>query len=197
MCLVFSGINNYSDFFLKNHHYVISIQFIFDYFVLESEHCQNMKTNILFTLLAILTFCSCGEEDPLYTVPRSAVYFVLNTSVQDKELSGGGGTKTFTTGRLATDRMGFGGLLVVNSGMLSDGGLPILYAYDLACPKEDKRNITVKPDKSGVSATCPSCKSEFSIILGTGHVMSGPSTEPLQRYRISATNAYGEYRVIN
>lgn len=156
-----------------------------------------MKKSIFLIFFGISTFFSCGEEDPLYTVPRSAVYFVLNTSVQDKELSGGGGTKSFTSARLATDRMGFGGLLIVNSGMLSDGGFPILYAYDLACPKEDTRNIVVKPDKSGVSATCPSCKTEYSIILGTGHVMSGPSTEPLQRYRINATNAYGAYRVTN
>lgn len=152
---------------------------------------------IIFLIFSTLFFISCGDENPRYTVPRSPVYFLINISLQDKDLNAGGGFKKFTAARLSKEQVGFGGLFVVNSGLLSDAGLPILYAYDLACPKEDSREFKVEPQTGGVTAICKNCKSEYSILLGTGHVMSGPSKEPLQQYRVVATNSHGEYRITN
>lgn len=113
--------------------------------------------------------------------------------MQDKELNAAGGSyKTFTTPRLDKEQLGFGGLLVVHGDVEGT-----LYAYDLACPKEDSRSSLVVPQPGGVTAICPTCKTHYSILLGTGHVMSGPSEEPLQRYRAIAEGAYGQYRIRN
>lgn len=152
-----------------------------------------MKKNLIISLLLVLPFFSCGDEEPRYSVPRSNVYFIVNINIQDKELNAPGGSyKTFTKPRLAKEEVGFGGLLVVHGDVEGT-----LYAYDLACPKEDSRSSLIVPQKGGVTAICPTCKSEYSIMLGTGHVISGPSEEPLQRYRVFADGNNGQFRIVN
>lgn len=152
-----------------------------------------MNKNIILLFIILLAFSSCGDENPRYTIPRSPVYFLVNINLQDPELSAAGGSyKTFTRPRLDKEQVGFGGLLIVHGDIEGT-----LYAYDLACPKEDSKSALIQPQKGGVTAICPTCKSEYSILLGTGHVMSGPAKEPLQRYRVIPEGSRGQYRIRN
>ena len=69
-----------------------------------------------------------------------------------------------------------------------------LYAFDLCCPHEGKRDIRLTVD--GFFATCGNCGSSFEIGNGTGYVNKGPSKQPLKRYNVYGS--YGElYRVGN
>lgn len=156
---------------------------------------QNIvKLSLLWVVL--MMFASCGKEELKYTLPRMAVNYQINITLQDKELNGGGGVKSFTQPRLSTDRLGFGGLFVVNSGLFS-GDIPILYAFDLACPHEASSSVKVTPDAGGVTAKCNTCKSVYEILNGSGLCISGPSEKRLQRYNVAIMNANGGFRVVN
>jgi len=145
---------------------------------------------ILFLLLFASIAFSCGKD--YYTsIPDFTVNIGLNLATMDYELNAQLAYKEFTKPRLASDRLGFGGVLVIN-GM---GDNPVnLFAYDLACPVESQRDIRVVPDKSGITATCPKCGAVFTIATGTGAPQSGTKYY-LKSYRVTG---YGtQYTIIN
>lgn len=133
-------------------------------------------------LLLLLCGFSCSEESPRFTVPVSPVNFRVDIGGVDYQLNGALSYKTFTAkdARTQLDRMGYGGLLLVRNHEASG-----LFAYDLSCPYEDQRNITVTPTEDG-KAVCASCRSVFVTMYGLGSVESGPGKEPLQRYSVIA-----------
>lgn len=94
---------------------------------------------------------------------------------------------TFTQGRLLTDRVGYGGILVVT-------GLDANYhAFDLACPVECRRDIKVSVD--GMYAVCPKCGEQYEIFYGIGNPTKGISHEALRRYTCVVYN--GVLRIRN
>ncbi len=89
-------------------------------------------------------------------------------------------TMIFTQPRLMTDRMGYGGL-IVTTGMDAQ-----YHAYDLACPKECRRDVQVEID--GIYADCPKCGEKYEICYGIGNPTQGISREPLKRYTTHYSN---------
>ena len=134
-------------------------------------------------LLAVLLVCfSLSCEDEIYSpIPYAQVYIELDLDFEDSDLMAKSTYKTFTQPRKGIDRLGFGGILVINGFGIN---IVDLYAYDLACPIEANRNIKVKPDMDNGKATCPECKSIYNITNGTGRPESG-TKHGLKCYRVS------------
>jgi len=150
---------------------------------------------ILSLLLFICIALSCNKE--YYTsIPDYPVNLELSLNGLDYNLNANLAYKVFPFDqpRLAKDRLGFGGILVIN-GFSADGNPVNLYAYDLGCPVEAQRTVQVVPDKSGGTATCPKCGAVFTIATGTGAPQSGTKYY-LKSYRI-VNNGNGIYTVIN
>jgi len=144
---------------------------------------------ILFLLLFASIAFSC-EKEYYTTIPNYPAYLELNLADMS-ELNASLAYKTFTTPRLAIDKLGFGGILVIN-GMGEN--VVNLYAYDLACPVEAQRGVRVVPDATGITATCPKCGAVFTIATGTGVPKSGTKYY-LKSYRVVANGM--QYTVIN
>lgn len=141
-----------------------------------------MKRFLSATFLFILIL-SCVDDTPRLTIPYAPVNFTVEPEGQDYTLREGMSYKVFTEPRRDTDRLGYAGLLVV-----ADATGRNLFAYDLCCPYEDKKNIRVIPRADG-KAECPGCNSVFVTMFGYsgfgfGTPEKGPSKEPLQSYRV-------------
>lgn len=139
----------------------------------------------------VLIGCAClvlsCEEEYVSTIPIAPVNIKLNLNTEDSDLIPLLATKSFTQPRIATDRIGFGGVLVIQ-------GDTQLYAYDLACPVEANRNIKVIPNDVG-QATCPHCKSVYDLAYGSGMPHSGTKLF-LKSYPVIATG-YLIYQISN
>jgi len=155
-----------------------------------------MKKIISATVViwAILSFQSCGKEELDYTIPRERVSFQVNLNSLDNILNSVGGYQTYTKPRLSNEYVGYAGLLVYSYSIDMDG-VPLLVAYDLCCPYEDQRSVTVSPNAEG-KAVCAKCKSVYD--MNTGRPLSGPSQERLQPYYVNRQNPYnGVFTVQN
>lgn len=134
---------------------------------------------IFFVFILIFIAFSC--EDEIYNpIPNALVNLNLDLAYEDSSLYDNPlAYKTFINKRYATDKIGYGGILVINAGYGNT-----LYAYDLACPVEISPTIRVIPNDVG-EAHCPQCGSKFCISDGTGRPISGKSKHTLKRYRVS------------
>ena len=134
---------------------------------------------VFFLLFFVFVAFSC-EKEYYTTIPKFPVNLKLNLDDM-KDLNAGLSCKIFTKPRLDSDRLGYGGILVING-----GDYPInLFAYDLACPVEAQPNIRVTPDakNSNITATCAKCGAVFSIASGYGNPQSG-TRYSLRRYNV-------------
>lgn len=142
-----------------------------------------MKRLSLFVfLLAFLASCNktqLNEESP---VPKYAVNFSVNYLIYAPILETQGGYYAVTEPMEYGQYLGYSGLVIFH------GFDDRLYAYDLCCPNECKREIRIEPSAVGV-ATCPECGSEYDIGFGTGRPTKGPSTKILRRYTVSMTGS--------
>ncbi len=155
---------------------------------------------VVATFFAGLVLSACSHLEDKRT-PPAAVWIAFNTE-QDWNTYGTPSAldhKTFIKGVLngglpqtATMQTGFGGVLLVGDIL----GNPI--AYEMACPVENKKDVTIKVDNDINDAYCPKCKSRYSIYSNYGIPTSGKALEynyGLTKYSvISGPN--GEYRVI-
>ncbi len=150
-----------------------------------------MRKLLLIAIFACLAF-SC--EDEIYSnIPWAPVDLKLNLNGDDSSLNGSLSYKAFTQPRLATDKIGYGGILVINAFGTNTLNLR---AYDLSCPVEAAREIIIKPDESGMNATCPKCGAVYNI-ASSGSPISG-SKYPLKQYNVSMTSGIsGSYIVTN
>ncbi len=139
-----------------------------------------MTKNISYIILLLILSTSCGQEEVSY-IYNSQVHFTVDMRGQDHSLNAPMQAKAFPSPRLASDRMGYGGILVVCSASHITGTIYHLYAYDLACTHERNPNIKVIPDNEG-KAKCPECGTVYDIFNGVGNVLSGPSKTNLQTY---------------
>jgi hypothetical protein len=152
-------------------------------------HVKSFKT---FFLFLILLFAFACEEELYSPVPNMRVNLTIDLSLQDADLIPALATKTFTKQRLEMDRIGFGGILVING--YSAGGETNLFAYDLACPVEANSSVRVIPDDVG-KAKCPECEAVYSIAYGMGTPES-KSKYPLKSYTVKKTGEK-KYNVLN
>jgi len=154
---------------------------------------------MLFLFLLFIIF-SCKDE--IYsTIPNAPVSYKLNLNFYDSQLNAGTGAYlVITQQRLATDRLGYGGLLIVNG--VGENTVN-LFAYDLVCPVEANRTALIVPQNTGqtgiptaITAKCPVCGAVYNIIDGYGTPQSG-SKFYLKTYRVMQTGNAGEYLVTN
>ncbi|GHT11919.1 hypothetical protein FACS189415_0100 [Bacteroidia bacterium] len=159
-----------------------------------------MKKILSLIVFVCLAF-SCDET--IYsTIPYAPVNLLLNLDFADNKLNANLAYEEVTQARIASDRIGFGGILVIN-GM---GVEPLnLFAYDLACPVEAQRNIKIKPDNTSapgaeipmaMTATCPKCGAVYNIVNGYGTPQSGTKLF-LKTYKVVSESGGRQYRVIN
>ena len=150
--------------------------------------CRKILTISLLLCLSI----SC-DEHITSTIPNAPVSLNLDLAGMDNSLNGSLSYKEFTTPRVATDRLGYGGLLVING--LGEYRLNLL-AYDLACPNEAQANIKIKPDDTGLTAKCPQCGAVYQI--ATGGAPKEGSKFWLRRYNVVAVSGSDtRFRVMN
>jgi hypothetical protein len=155
-------------------------------------------TRIIISILLVFVAFSCKEE--IYsTIPNAPVSYRLSLNFQDQSLNAGvGAYLRITQERFETDRLGFGGLLIVNG----VGNETVnLYAYDLACPVEANRSVLIVPENTSpsgaptaITAKCPQCGAVYNIIDGYGTPQSG-SKYYLRTYHVIKTGYNGEYVV--
>jgi hypothetical protein len=154
---------------------------------------------ILFFLLFTIIALSC-EKQYYTSIPDFPVNIELRLENQDYNLNTNLAYVVVTQQRFPRDRLGFGGILVIN-GMGEN--IINLYAYDLACPEEVQRNVRVVPNNlsssntatpTAITATCPKCGAVFNIATGTGAPQSG-SKYFLKSYRVIGNGM--QYTVTN
>ena len=144
-------------------------------------------------LVIICLFLAC--DHPLISpVPSAPVYLEIHLDYTDSDLIPALAAKSFTKPRLATERLGFGGVLVVNG--YGSNGASCLFAYDLACPNEVNKNVIIIPDDEG-KARCPRCGSVYITMWGMG-IPETPSVSkyPLRSYRVNSLE-YNKFVVVN
>ena len=136
-----------------------------------------------FVILLFATGLLFACEQPIISpVPSAPVSLKIDLSYADSDLVPALAAKSFTEPRLATDRLGFGGVLVVH-GYNFNGVLDYL-AYDLACPNEVDRNVRIVPDDGG-KARCPKCGSVYVTMWGMGTPEAASvSKYPLRSYQV-------------
>jgi hypothetical protein len=137
--------------------------------------------SLVTVILFIFSSLQACDDEIVSPIPYAPVNLTLDLKYEDSELRNPLVSKLFIGGRLGNDRLGFGGILVING--RGENMLVNLYAYDLACPVEVNRNIRVKPDDSG-QAICPQCGAIYFIANGSGAPLSG-SKNFLKSYRVS------------
>jgi nitrite reductase/ring-hydroxylating ferredoxin subunit len=121
------------------------------------------------------------EENARSPIPEAPVSLLLDLNYRDADLIPALASKSFTEPRLATDRLGFGGILVV-AGLSSSGSTGNLFAYDLACPVEVDPKVKVVSDNVG-KAVCPKCGAIFVTAYGNG-MPETKSRHPLKSYAV-------------
>ncbi len=157
---------------------------------------NSWKESLFFKVFllwpSLLLSIGCADELPRQTVPYAPVNVQIDLNGQDHTLRNPLAYKIFTEKDRRTDdeRFGYSGVLITSN---ADG--TVLYAYDLCCPHEKKREVRVAPEDNG-TATCPTCGTVFVTLYGLGTPEKGPATRPLQCYRVIST-APGVYRVVN
>ncbi len=144
---------------------------------------------ILFFIFA--TF-ACDREE-FSEIPYAQVFYDLSNEDMDHLLISPSFI-SITQPRYQTDKIGYGGLLVVHG--IDIGPSFSYYAYDLSCPNEAKKNIRIKPDESGITATCSTCGAKFNIANGIGSPENNVTRYNLTRYNVIKLIT-GQYRVIN
>ena len=145
---------------------------------------RKMKTKIVFCLL-LLASVSC-DDNVRSSIPVRQVNLVRSmlTDTDAFGLMNPGTCKEFVTPLKATDRLGFGGLLVVCGFNFDEKQNH--FAFDLACPYEVHPEVRVTMNDA-LQAECSTCGSKFNVVYGTGVCAEGPAREGLRRYRISVS----------
>lgn len=127
-----------------------------------------------------MALASAGcNDNVLSSIPDFPVYLELNlTSTYPTFRNSYNKSLLFKKPVLATDRIGYGGILVYTG---LDGKY---YAFDMSCPYEAKQSILVYPNDKG-QVVCEGCGSVFDIGYGIGNPSSGKAKETLKRYKTS------------
>ena len=139
-----------------------------------------MIKKLLFISILGCISMAC-DENIVSPIPNAPVSLTLDLMGMDNSLNASLSYKEYITPRLGTDRLGFGGILVIN-GIAFDSNPINLYAYDLACPNEVQRNIRIKPENTGLRAICPQCGAVYKI--ATGGAPESGSKFWLKRYNV-------------
>ena len=121
-----------------------------------------------------LLCCRCDGYES--SIPDANVYLRRNITVE--KLTPLGSYLYVPERVLATDRVGFGGLLVVHG---QDNNF---YAVDLACPHEVNATVKVGPPDSKGLCHCAVCGEDYDMSFGMGLPQKHISKEALRHYNV-------------
>jgi len=126
---------------------------------------------------------ACKDANTSSVVPSYSVYIYQNINLYAVALRAIGGYKTYTVVNTSqgVSAIGYGGVLIFY------GYDENYYAFDMACPHEVSRTVRVIPNDEG-QAVCNTCGSVFNIGYGSGTCISGPATEGLRKFKVTATS---------
>lgn len=138
---------------------------------------------------SLVCLCVACSDDVGSPIPSAQVNLTLDLIGRDNNLNGSlayseyirypSGTYNYKN-PLESDRLGYGGVLVINA---IGVGAVNLCALDLSCPNEAVSGTRVAPDKEGLMATCPKCGAVYKISDGSGYPQSG-SEHKLKGYAV-------------
>ena len=132
-----------------------------------------MKKVISFLLF--LSLFACGRYKS--SIPESPVFMRRNLNTINCLFPGD--YYYITEPQTASDRLGYGGLLLVR------GFDDQYYAYDLACPVECRTDVRVGQPSEVLEVVCPQCGESYQLGFGLGTPSTGISGEGLRRYSVS------------
>ncbi|MCD7976884.1 MAG: hypothetical protein LUG51_06905 [Tannerellaceae bacterium] len=138
-----------------------------------------MKKFFFLTLVFAIFSCNTGEQPDIFGY-RVNLNVDLS-SYQYRDLKNLYSYKIVTSPLYDGEYCGFAGILLYH------GSQDIYYAYELACPYEAKKNITIEIAENGLNAECPQCGSIYSLDAG-GLRVDGPTTYNLTRYQVISTS---------
>jgi hypothetical protein len=131
-----------------------------------------MKKVISFLLF--LSLFACGRYQS--SIPESPVFMRRNLNTINCLFPGD--YYYITEPQTASDRLGYGGLLLVR------GFDDQYYAYDLACPVECRTDVRVGQPSEVLEVVCPQCGESYQLGFGLGTPSTGVSKEGLKRYSV-------------
>jgi nitrite reductase/ring-hydroxylating ferredoxin subunit len=140
---------------------------------------NKLTYNLVFiTLTVLLSGCN---DNYISSIPDYPVRLQLNlTSTYPTFKDNPNSFLIFDKPVQATDRVGFGGLLIY-AGMEPNQ----YFAFDLACPYEAERTTRVTPSDYFGRVVCETCGSVYEINSSGAFPIEGPSKEPLKQYKTS------------
>ncbi|NLB03611.1 MAG: hypothetical protein GX841_09545, partial [Bacteroidales bacterium] len=115
-----------------------------------------MKKVISFLLF--LSLFACGRYKS--SIPESPVFMRRNLNTINCLFPGD--YYYITEPQTASDRLGYGGLLLVR------GFDDQYYAYDLACPVECRTDVRVGQPSEVLEVVCPQCGESYQLGFGLG-----------------------------
>lgn len=151
-----------------------------------------MRSSLKIGLLTlVLAFCSCEGTTFQSSVPAYPVNVVIDVERLFVDFTpenfgayiiansvGFYKNGQYVTPALATDRWGYGGVLVY----VSINGYD---AYDLACPYCASRGKCSPCEIDGLNAVCPECGEQYDLGSGTAAPRKGLINETLRRLNIT------------
>jgi nitrite reductase/ring-hydroxylating ferredoxin subunit len=151
----------------------------------------------LLTVFLFIVFFTACEENYRSPIPNYPVGLKIDLTGQYNTFKNSSNQFLFfEVPPLATDRIGYGGILLYSGLMPDDYGNTVYYAFDMACPYEAERTIRVYPVQDSLPGIvrCEECGSEFNVAYGFGDPVKGPATKSLKPYRVSLS---GESLFVN
>ncbi len=128
---------------------------------------MKSKFNIALTLTLAFLLNAC-EDTYISPIPDYPVNLELNLTTTYPTFTSPNQSLVFETPIKATDRLGYGGILVYID---FEGNYR---AFDLSCPNEAEPDIRVFPNDLG-QAVCEECGSVYDISYGIGNPIEGPA----------------------
>lgn len=133
------------------------------------------RISALIIILLSLVSCRKAQINVDSPVPKYRVNLNINIMIDAPILDTQGGFFVIDEPRRYGDYIGFSGIVIFH------GFDDRFYSYDICCPHECKREITVEPSMAGI-ATCKECGSEYDIGFGSGQPTKAPAQYPMRRY---------------
>jgi nitrite reductase/ring-hydroxylating ferredoxin subunit len=129
------------------------------------------RTVFLMLLLLVCLLPQCKKEKQQNEIPTVAVNIAIQpNSTEYIRLNSVNGWEYITGG--------YRGIIVFRA---STNGF---MAFERSCPYDWSQTSTrIVVDSSGITTTCPSCKSKF--VMTDGSPYSGPSSYPMKQYQTS------------
>lgn len=136
---------------------------------------RRNEVALLLSLFLVLFMTGCNVHNT--SIPERQVY--LRRNIDTENLRAFGSSLYVDKPKLATDRIGFGGIIIIHA--LDDK----YYAFELSCPVEINEKILVGKPDADLTCKCGTCGEKYDISFGLGIPLNKISKEALRLYSVS------------